>query len=128
MRMLCAATLFATVGLAVAGCAGKKQFEDKPSIDSFTGRVTQDGKPMKIPQGQGIQLMLIYEDSRRSGIPLDADGKFDIGKMPIGRYSVMLERPASGKGPPMKHNVPGGLVIVDGKTDYTIELGKDLKF
>ena len=31
------------------------------------------------------------------------------------------------KGPPSKYNVPGGFAIEDGKTEYTIDLGKNWK-
>jgi hypothetical protein len=59
-------------------------------------------------------------------IPIQRDGSFKIGWMPIGKYSATLLRSnKEGRGPPEKrHNIPGGLMIEDGKTEYTIELGK----
>jgi hypothetical protein len=50
--------------------------------------------------------------------------------MPIGKYSMMLERTpkTAGKGPTKsRYSVPGGLTIEEGKKDYVIELGKDFK-
>jgi hypothetical protein len=99
-------------------------------VDAFTGHVTQNGKPVSLPADSGAQLKVIQHGSGWScGIPLQPDGSFRIGQMPVAKYSVMFEAPAKGgKGAPMKYGVPGVLNIEAGKTDYTIELGKDWKY
>jgi len=59
------------------------------------------------------------------GIPLQPDGTFKIGAMPIGQYVAFMEKPAAGgKGPPTKYTIPGGLMIKEGTTDYTLDVGK----
>ncbi|HEX4610733.1 MAG TPA: hypothetical protein VH092_21265 [Urbifossiella sp.] len=109
------------------GC-GKKEF-DGPTVDSFTGRVVCDGKPVSLPSGESVLLKLIHEKNAQSfGIPLQPDGSFKIGWMPIGKYSAILVRTKDGgRGGPNMYNVPGGFEIVDGKTEYQIELGKNWK-
>lgn len=126
MRIQCA-VCFTALLLALAGCAPKSGIEG-PAVDSFTGRVTHDGKPVSFPPGSNASLTIFHEKGRRFGIPLAPDGTFTIGRMPIGQYTVMFESPPKGaKGPGTKYTVPGGLKIEEGKTDYTIELGKDWK-
>jgi len=120
-------TLGLTVALALfaVGC-GPKLFEG-PTVDQFTGRVVKDGKPVAWPQG--LELELTHEKGRKLGIPIQPDGSFTIGTMGVGKYTVMVKGSASGgKGAPYMYTVPGGLRIEEGKTDYTIELGKDLKY
>jgi hypothetical protein len=108
-------------GLALAGCSGRSGF------DGFVGRVTQNGAPVTVPEGSGIMLKVWHESGTSFLIPLDTEGKFKIGWMPIGKYSMMLEAPSRGKGPPMKQSVEGELNIEAGKTEYTIELGPNVK-
>jgi hypothetical protein len=49
--------------------------------------------------------------------------------MPLGHYEVLTEtRKAGQKGGASKGHEPGGLTIMDGRTEHTIELGKNLKF
>ena len=63
------------------------------------------------------------------GIPIQPDGTFKIGWMPIGAYSSMLQRQpktAKGRGGAL-YNVPTEFKIVDGQTEYTIDLGKNFK-
>jgi hypothetical protein len=132
MRILCAFTLLAAFALTAAGCSNKSPIgaPTGPTIDTFTGRVTQDGKPVTLPPDSGIQLKVMQHGTGwQCGIPLQADGTFKIGMMPVGKYSMMVETPAKGgKGPPGgKYAVPDVLYIETGKTDYTIELGKDWK-
>lgn len=114
------------LGLVGAGCGPRKAF-DGPTVDAFTGRVTHNGQPVSLPEGQA-QLALFHEKGQSFNIPLQPDGSFKIGWMPIGKYSAMLNRPPKGaKGAPTRYQVPGGLEIQDGKTDYTVELGKGYK-
>ena len=128
MRRLCRAALISALGLVVAGCGQKKSF-DGPTVDAFNGRLAQDGKPVTFPEGESVTLEVYHETGRKFGIPIKPDGTFKIGWMPIGKYSVMLMREKKeGRGAPAsRYNVPGGFVIEDGKTEYTIELGKGLQ-
>jgi hypothetical protein len=127
MRTLFVATFLALVGLASAGCT--KRSYDGPTNEGFTGRLTQDGKPITLPEGHGVELkMTLHGKGESFGVKLDTEGKFNVkGWVPIGKYSLMLERPAQGKGGPLKYHVPGTFTIEEGKTEYTIELGKDFK-
>ncbi len=116
------ALLFA-LGLGVVGCRSKSF--DGPTVDAFNGRVVHNGERVSFPEGEEVTLKLFHEKGQSFGIPLKADGSFKIGWMPIGKYGVMLNRnPKNGKGAPTRYTVPDGLTIADGKTDYTIELGK----
>jgi hypothetical protein len=124
MRILLAIALMVTLGVFAVGC-GPKLFEG-PTVDAFTGRVVKDGKPVAWPEG--LQLELTHEKGRKLGIPVQPDGSFTIGTMGVGKYTVMVKgSPQGGKGAPYMYTVPGGLTIEEGKTDYTIELGKDWK-
>jgi hypothetical protein len=126
MRVVWGVVLAAGLGLVVVGC--KSRHFDGPTVDAFTGKVTHNGKPVSFPEGEEVSLKVFHEKGQSFGIPLKSDGSFQIGWMPIGKYSVMLNRaPKGGKGPPGRYNVPGGLTIEQGKTEYTIELGKDWK-
>jgi hypothetical protein len=115
------------LGLAVFGCSNNKGGYEGPTVDAFHGKVTHDGNPVKFAENEA-QLNLYHEKGQQFGIPLKADGTFEIGWMPIGKYAVMLERTSQTpmqKGPPKTmYNVPDGLTIEEGKTDYVIELGK----
>jgi hypothetical protein len=128
MRLLCATFLLA--GLAAAGCGQKSAFEsyEGPKVDAFTGRLTHLGKPVSFPSGEEVSLQLFHEKGTSLGVPIQPDGTFKLGWMPTGKYSAMLNRNSkTGKGPPRKYSVPGGLNIEPGKTEYTIELGKGWK-
>jgi hypothetical protein len=127
MRCVMTVTLAVTLGLLSIGC-GEKKF-DGPTVDAFTGRVVSDGKPITLPAGENVQLKAIHAEKAQSfGIPLQQDGSFKIGWMPIGKYSAMLVRQKEGgKGAGNMYNIPGGFEIVDGKTEYQIELGKGWK-
>jgi hypothetical protein len=127
MRLVSTVLLSLALGLLGAGCGEKKSF-DGPTVEAFTGRVVKDGKPVAFPAGESVQLKLIHEKAQSFGIPLAADGAFKIGWMPIGKYSAILIRQKDGgKGGPNMYNVPGGFEIVDGKTEYEVELGKTWK-
>jgi hypothetical protein len=129
MRLLSRVLPLLALGLGIIGCSNseKAQF-DGPLNDSFTGKLTQNGQPVSFADGE-VSLTLFSEKGKSMGIPIQADGSWKIGWMPVGKYSVILNQPpkGGGKGPPGKYNVPDGLTIVEGKTDYTIELGKNWK-
>jgi len=127
MRVLCVAVLVVGLALAAAGCA-KKPF-DGPTVDAFNGRLTHDGKPVSFPEGENVVLQLFHEKGQSFGVPINSDGSFKIGWMPIGKYSAALMRQNKReKGPAMnRYSVPGGLAIQDGQTEYKIDLGKGWK-
>jgi hypothetical protein len=126
MRSACAIALLAGLGLVLTGCS-RKPF-DGPTVDAFNGRVTHNGNPVSFPNPEEVSLKLVHEKGKSFGIPLKPDGSFDIGWMPIGKYSVIVtRRPKDGKGAPRVYNTPDGLTIKDGQTEYTIELGSGWK-
>jgi hypothetical protein len=126
MRVRSGVTLILGLGLAVAGCGPRKSF-DGPTVNAFTGRITHLGKPVTLPENEKVSLKVWHEKGESFGIPLQPDGSFQIGWMPIGKYSVQLIRQGEKDRAPRPSTVPGGLTIEDGKTEYTIELGKAWK-
>ena len=131
MRTINRLVLIVCLGLAVLGCTNNKGGYEGPTVDAFHGKVTHNGNPVKFAENEEVQLNVFHESGRQFGIPLTADGTFEIGWMPIGKYSMMLERTAQNpatKGPPKtRYSVPDSLIIEDGKKDYVIELGKDFR-
>lgn len=126
MRCIRIVALAVAIGWLTTGCAEKKF--DGPTVDAFTGRVVGAGKAVSFPAGESVQLKVIHEKAQSFGIPLQQDGSFKIGWMPIGKYSaILIRQKEGGKGGPSMYNVPGGFEIVDGKTEYEIELGKNWK-
>ena len=128
MRTINRLVLTSCLGLAVFGCTDRHGGYEGPTVDAFHGKVTHNGNPVKFAENEA-QLTLYHDKSSQTfGIPLKADGTFEIGWMPIGKYAVMLERVPQNpmkKGPPKTmYNVEGGLTIEEGKKDYVIELGK----
>lgn len=122
------------LGLAIFGCTNKgPQGYEGPTIDAFHGKVTQNGNPVTFEGTEEVQLGLSHETGKHFGVPLKADGTFEIGCcVPTGKYTVLLERKtrsSAKRGIPSKsrYDVPNGLTIEEGKTDYVIELGKDFK-
>jgi hypothetical protein len=122
------------MGLTVTACGCSRKAFDGPTVDAFTGRLTRDGQPVSFAPEENPQLQLFHEKGQSFTIPLHPDGSFKIGWMPIGKYSATLlrdQKPAAGvpKAPPIpnRYNVPDGLTIQDGKTEYTIDLGKNWK-
>jgi hypothetical protein len=113
------------LSLTAISCS-RKSF-DGPTVDSFTGRLTHNAKPVSFPAGD-VVVTLVHEKGESFGIPIQPDGSFKIGWMPTGKYSATLTRASKqDKGGPIRYNIPGGLTIDDGKTDYTIELGTGWK-
>lgn len=132
MRILL--SLVFTASLIVAcGCGERTATFTGPTVKEFTGKVVQDKKPVTFPEDEKVSLKLFHEKGESFGIPLQADGSFKIGWMPIGKYSVTLIREKQlsgtkkGGGAPNQQSVPGGFEIKDNQTDYTIELGKAYK-
>jgi hypothetical protein len=119
--------LLLLLGPGLSGCGPKKSFEG-PTVDAFTGQLTRNGQPATFPETQKVRLQVYHETGRSFLIPIQPDGSFKIGWMPIGKYSATLLRAKEGTGPPEKRdNIPGGLTIESGKTEYAIELGKGLQ-
>jgi hypothetical protein len=116
--------------LGVSGCGPKKHYEG-PTVDAFVGRLTHDGKAVTFPENEEVILELGFHGTgRRYGIPIAADGSFKIGWMPIGKYSpTLLRTDKEGKKMPRttQYRLPGEFTIEEGKTEYTIELGKGWK-
>jgi hypothetical protein len=113
--------------LTALGCSNKGL--DGPAVDAFTGRLTRGGKPVRFAEGEDVLLQLFYEKGQSYGVPIRPDGWFRIGPMPVGKYSAALMRQSKReKGPPMdRYNVPGGLTIREGQTEYAIDLGEGWK-
>lgn len=116
---------------ALAGCGDKKGGFDGPTVDKFNGQVLHNGKAVAFAPNEVAELKLILQTKPESfGIPLRADGTFEIGWMPIGKYSATLIRTRTEggkKSAPLMHNVPNGLTIQEGQTQYQVELGPDYK-
>lgn len=120
-----------TVGIALVfavGCHSGKTF-DGPTVEAFTGKVVADGNPVAFPPGEEVLLRVYHQQTAKSwGIPIQSDGTFKIGWMPIGTYTSVLERPpTSHRGGPNRYVLPSTFSIVDGQTEYTIDLGKGYK-
>jgi hypothetical protein len=115
------------LGGLTAGCGPRKSF-DGPTVDAFTGRLAHDGKPVSFPEGEQVEVRVHHEKGESFDIPIRPDGSFQIGWMPIGKYSATLLREnKQERGPAKRYTIPGGLTIEAGKTEYTIELGKNWK-
>jgi hypothetical protein len=125
MRSLATVTMLAGFVLVSLGCGKPNRPVEGPFVEAFVGKVVRDGKPVTFPENEDVQLEVVHRKSAyHFGIPLKPDGTWTIGWMPIGDYSVTLERTPKGSHQPRKQGVPGGLKIEEGKTEYTIELGK----
>lgn len=130
MRTINRLVLIFCLGLAAFGCGKEPGVFEGPTNDAFTGKIVHNGKPVKFAEGEEGSLSVFHETGRRFGIPLKEDGTFEIGWMPIGKYTVQFERTLKHgkKGASMsRYGVPEGLNIQAGKTEYVIELGKNYK-
>jgi hypothetical protein len=127
MRSLACTLLLATLVLPALGCGKDKEF-DGPVVDKFVGKVVKDGKPFTIPGSDQLSIEAKHESHQTFGIPIKPDGTFEIGWMPLGNYVLFAEYHKAGqKGRSNKATIPGGLQVMQGKTDYVIELGKNWK-
>jgi len=133
MRAFSITTLCAILA-ALAGCEPKSEITG-PTVTQFSGKVMIGGKLASIKSGDRVVLLLIDKMGQSYGIPISADATFSVGKMPISKYSVQVRvDPApvtSEKGsraaPQRVTNVPAGFEIVEGQTEYAVELGKGFK-
>jgi hypothetical protein len=111
-----------------AGCHSGKTFNG-PTVDAFTGRIVAGGKPVSFPPGEQVILRVYHHETGKSwGVPIQSDGTFKVGWMPIGTFTAVLERPAkSHRSGPNRYTVPNSFSIVDGQTEYTVDLGSGFK-
>jgi hypothetical protein len=126
--------LFVVILMAAAasgGCARRDPEEYKgPRVDAFTGQLTHNGKPVSFTEEDQAKLSVHFEKFTTPWfIPIQSDGTFKIGWMPIGKYSATLLRSklSGGHRVAQRHPIPDGLTIEEGKTEYNIELGPSWK-
>lgn len=120
------------LAIVSAGCGS---VYDEPTIDDFNGRLTHKGQAVSFPADEKVVLRLTFhKKAERFGIPISPDGTFDITWMPIGKYSATLERSGTsgpgdaGRGASKQiYNVPDGLTIEEGQTEYVVELGEGFR-
>ena len=132
MRTINRLVLIFCLGLAVFGCGKEPRVYNGPTVDAFHGKVTHNGNPVTFAENEEAQLTLYHETGKPYGIPLKTDGTFEIGWMPTGKYTDAClnehlqntPRRVAGK---TRYGVPEGLNIEAGKTNYVIELGKNLQ-
>lgn len=123
------------ITLTVFGGCERRSEITGPTVNKFLGKLVSDGKPVTFKAGDTVVLQLTHSTAQSFGVPIKADGTFDVGMMPIGKYTAQLRiDPAvvstdkgSRSAPQKVTNVPGGFEIVDGQTEYTVELGKGFK-
>ncbi|TWT38605.1 DUF3823 domain-containing protein [Blastopirellula retiformator] len=116
----------------LAGCQ-TSEF-DGPTVDDFDGRLVAGGQSVSFEPDEKVRLQLmLHANGERFGVPIQPDGSFDIGWMPIGTYSAVLEYPPKNRSAnsrsqqDVRHSIPEGLEIVEGQTKYEIDLGKNWK-
>lgn len=132
IRIVCAAVLAAAVG-TLAGCSPPVSKFEGPTVKEFHGKLVHNGQPVRFADGEEVTLKLFHEKGESFGVPVGPDGTFKIGWMPQGKFTATLTREKAaaggkGKGGPNLYSLPANpLTIVDGTTDYTIELGKGFK-
>ncbi|EAQ80895.1 hypothetical protein [Blastopirellula marina] len=127
------ASMLLTAVVLSCGCQSSYHFEG-PTVENFDGQLLAAGKPVSFEPGQQVTLQLKFHGNGESfGVPIQPDGKFDIGWMPIGKYSGVLEYAPIGKdgnkrgGQPIRHSLPQTFEIVEGQTEYAVDLGKNWK-
>lgn len=126
MKIEAVSTLVLSLLLPTVGCQ-KEPVGYGETTKSFIGAVVKEGNAITLPQD--ARLDLVHDETySRFGIPLQQDGTFKIGWMPIGKYSgelVWLKGAVGGDpNPSLEHfKVPNGLVIEKDKTEYTVDLG-----
>ena len=79
MRTINRLVLTFCLGLAVFGCKNKRGGYEGPTVDAFHGKVTQNGNPVKFAENEEVVLSLFHEKGQQFGVPLNADGTFEIG-------------------------------------------------
>jgi hypothetical protein len=132
MRISLRGLSFLLLWACLAGCNSGKHF-DGPTVNEFSGKLVAHGKPVAFPPGEKVQIGATHQGTAKEWwIPIEPDGTFKIGWMPIGKYTLMLKRGSTaparqGGGRPAMYPVPTVFEIVDGKTEYTIDLGDGFK-
>jgi hypothetical protein len=138
MRVLLSLILIAGLAWASVGCGyGPKPYYDGPKVAAFSGQVVHNGKPVTFPEDEEVRVHCTVIEGegigKSFGVPIERDGTFSIGWMPLGKMMLRLERtpkePAKRTGgPPSRYSIPSGLTTEQGKTTgYVIELGKGWK-
>ncbi len=99
-----------------------------PTVNKFEGQLQHKGENVSFPEGEKVILRLTHQKSAQSfGVPIKADGSFNVGRMPIGKYSAVLERKKKKDRAQRKYGVPDGFEIAEGQTEYTVDLGDKWK-
>jgi hypothetical protein len=125
MRVLFGALLL-IVSITIANGCNSREYSG-PTVDKFTGTVTHNGKQITVKPGERLTIQMRHESGQVFGIPIHPDGTFEITWMPLGHYSLISEKYKDGqRGGPSKTGV-GDFQVMNGKTEYTIELGKNWK-
>jgi hypothetical protein len=125
MRVLQFAVLFAAMAATAFGCNSREY--SGPTVEKFTGTVTHNGKQITLKPEERLTIQMRHESGQTFGIPIQPDGTFEIGWMPLGHYDLIAERYKDGqRGGPSKTGA-GTFQVMNGKTEYTIELGKSGK-
>jgi hypothetical protein len=120
--------LCSLVLLNIGGCT-KRPFEG-PTVEAFDGRIVQEGKQVSPSKGERVVIRLMQHGTgEQFGIPISPQGTFNIGEMPVGTFSVVLERtpPMTNGGaaqPRQEIAIDDPFKIEEGQTQYDIELGK----
>jgi hypothetical protein len=129
MRLLGFVLLVSAMFIVTFGC-GNKEFSG-PKVDKFTGKVTAGGKQITIPADYEVTINLQMDGvpGKSFGIPVKPDGTWQITWMPTGAYIVTVEKTnlKATKGAPDKRVVPEKFNVEAGKTEYSIDLGKNWK-
>jgi hypothetical protein len=116
------------VTLLFVGC-GPTPADYGETTEAFVGHIVQNGKPVTLPEGARLDVTQ-NSTYHKFGIPLNSDGTFKIGWMPIGKYSVELiwiREAATGQSSQQRYSVPNELVIEKETKPYEVELGKKWK-
>jgi hypothetical protein len=135
MRIVSVFLLLSPIVLAATGCGGEPKggfTYDGKYLDSFSGQLVQDGKPITVPEGTSLQMMREGDGTMSFNVIPKTDGSFSGGKVALGYYKPCLDLPkksgpkgqGAGSG---KFFLPGEVILEEGKTNYTIDVGKDWK-
>lgn len=125
MRLRFCAVLMLALTATAFGCNSREY--SGPTVEKFTGTVTHNGKQITLKPEERLTIQMRHESGQTFGIPIQPNGTFEIGWMPLGHYDLIAEKHKDGqRGGPSKTGV-GSFQVMNGKTDYTIELGKSWK-
>lgn len=122
MRLVTLSSLSVFLGATLLGCSPPGKVEG-PTVLAFNGKVVSGGKTVVFPDGEELFVELFHHRGKQFNLPIKSDGTFNIGKMPVGRYTAALVRSGKGaKGSPGKFPVKN-FEIVEGQTEYVLDLG-----